>query len=137
MGTNIILLLHLNDTLKKYNSRLLRRALGGGGGKKKGKRSDDYDDDNDNDIELIAECIDSLQRLCRYVHKLHLKLHMGHLLSYIIIGISRALVSFGDIKSQKYASEWLDKITTKNNGQKKKDNNNEEEYVKYFETFGI
>jgi hypothetical protein len=48
---------------------------------------------------------------------------MGHLLSDVIIGTARALVSLGDVKSQKYASEWLEKIAA--------------DYVAYFESDGI
>ena len=39
-----------------------------------------------------------------------LKLAAGHVLGDVIIGVARTLVSFGDLKSQKYGAEWLDKI---------------------------
>jgi hypothetical protein len=62
------------------------------------------------EMEDIAESIDSLQRVQRFVESSQLQLHMGHLLGDVIIGISRTLVSLGDVKSQKYGAEWLEKI---------------------------
>ena len=63
------------------------------------------------EMEDIAEAIDSLQRVERFVHSLDLKLDSGHILCDVIIGISRTLVSLGDIKSQKYGAQWLGKIS--------------------------
>lgn len=62
-------------------------------------------------MEEIAEVIDGLQRVSRFVSGLQLNLHMGHLLGTVIIGVARTLVSLGDVKSQKYGAEWLDKIS--------------------------
>mmetsp|Transcript_29148 Transcript_29148/g.44070 ORF Transcript_29148/g.44070 Transcript_29148/m.44070 type:complete len:487 (-) Transcript_29148:87-1547(-) len=61
-------------------------------------------------IEEIAETIDSLQRICRFVDGLELKLDIGHLLSDVVIGVARTLVGLGDKKSKAYASEWVGKI---------------------------
>ena len=63
------------------------------------------------EMEDVAEAIDSLQRVCRYVESLNLKLDPGHVLGDVIIGTARTLVSLGDVKSQKYGGEWLDKIS--------------------------
>ncbi len=73
------------------------------------------------EMEDVAEAIDSLQRLERFVQSLGLKLDGGHILGDVIIGIARTLVSLGDRKSQKYAAEWLGKIS---------------EYVENFESDG-
>lgn len=62
------------------------------------------------EIEDVAEAIDSLQRLERFVQSLGLKLGEGHVLGDVIIGVARTLVSLGDVKSQKYGAEWLEKI---------------------------
>lgn len=59
----------------------------------------------------VAEAIDCLQRLERFVQSLGLMLDKGHLLGDTVIGVARMLVSLGDIKSQKYGAEWLDKIS--------------------------
>lgn len=61
-------------------------------------------------MEEIAETIDSLQRISRFVDGLELKLDMGHLLSDVVIGVARTLVGLGDKKSKAYASEWVGKI---------------------------
>lgn len=74
-------------------------------------------------MDLIAESIDSLERVVRFVDGLGLRLHMGHLLSDAIIGVARALVGLGDVKSQKDGSEWLDKI--------------HDDYVVHFESEGM
>jgi hypothetical protein len=63
------------------------------------------------EMEEVAEAIDSLERVHRFVESLNLKLHPGHMLGDVIIGTARTLVSLGDVKSQKYGAEWLDKIT--------------------------
>ena len=64
------------------------------------------------DLDSIAATVDSLERIIRFVQGLdgHLKLHMGHLVGDVIIGLARALVALGDPKSQTYAAEWLEKI---------------------------
>lgn len=102
--TNLLLLLRLDQNLQDFHARLLS-----------GEWSSFL---NDNDsaekvvvMETIAEYIDTLQRICRFVDGLALQRHMGHLLSDVIVGTARALVSLGDVKSQKYAAEcWLEKI---------------------------
>ena len=63
------------------------------------------------EMEDVAEAIDSLQRVERFVQSLNLKMDSGHILCDVIIGISRTLVSLGDIKSQKYGAQWLGKIS--------------------------
>ena len=104
--TNLLLLLRLDQNLQDFHSRLLS-----------GESSSFLDDDDDDSaekvvaMEAIAEYIDMLERICRFVDGLALQRHMGHLLSDVIVGTARALVSLGDVKSQKYAAEcWLEKI---------------------------
>jgi hypothetical protein len=61
-------------------------------------------------VEDLAQVIDALQRLERFVVSLDLHLHIGHVLSYSIIGVARSLVSLGDLKSKTYASKWIQKV---------------------------
>lgn len=111
--TNLLLLNHLDVSLQEYHAELLDPSsdgggFGGGGGEP--------------DLERVAEFVDLLQRLYRFSDGLQLQLHPGHLLSDVTIGVARALVGLGDAKSQKYGSEWLDKV---------------EDYVQLFESEGI
>jgi hypothetical protein len=62
------------------------------------------------DMEAVAEAVDSLERVSRYIASLNLKLDSGHVMGDAVIGVARTLVSLGDAKSQKYGAEWLDKI---------------------------
>lgn len=64
-------------------------------------------------------------------HNNELVLHRGHLLSSVILGTVRALVSLGDAKSQKYASEWLKQLDHHNGD--KHDNSNDN-FVTLFES---
>ena len=89
--TNLLLLVRLNCTLETLSSIMI--ATG-----------------RPPDLEQVAELMDSLERLVRFVEGLSLKLHMGHLLGNVVIGVARMLVTLGDVKSKKYASEWLQKI---------------------------
>ena len=89
--TNLLLLLHLNRRLSNMSQNmLLTQELP--------------------ELDEVAAAIDSLERVCRFVAGLELKLHMGHILSDIIVGVARMLVSLGDEKSQKYAADWLERI---------------------------
>jgi SET domain len=97
--TNMLLLLQLNQTLTQLNARAILNATGS-----------DHDDDEEDIETSIAEAIDMLERVVRFVEGLQLKLHMGHLLSSVIVGTARALVGLGDVKSQTYAAKWLDII---------------------------
>jgi hypothetical protein len=115
--TNILLLLQLNHILTQFHTRTILNAGG--------TNHPTMMDDDDFDMETtIAEAIDMLERVVRFADGLQLKLHIGHLLSHVIVGTARALVSFGDVKSQKYAAKWLDKIVL-------------DEYVNKFESDGV
>ena len=92
--TNLMLLSFLDQTLNAMNSAML---LQGNSGKPP-------------DLTEVAECIDSLERLWEYVQGLNLKAHPGHLLCLQTIGISRILLSLGDMKSKNYGLEWIRKI---------------------------
>jgi hypothetical protein len=89
--TNLTLLLHLDNRLSAMSSRMIATQ-------------------ELPDLEDIAEAIDSLQRVSRFVDSLELAIDPGHLLGDVTIGIARMLVSLGDEKSQRYGAEWLDKI---------------------------
>jgi SET domain len=104
--TNMLMLHQLNHTLITFNTRSIMKLTSSSQQRK------NNDDDDDDDVEnTIAEAIDMLQRIERFVVGVtSLRLHMGHLLSDVVIGVARALVSLGDIKSQKYAAQWIEKI---------------------------
>jgi len=89
--TNLLLLLHLDRSLKKMSSDMITSG-------------------SPPDLMEVAELIDYLERLVRFVDGLSLNLHKGHLLGNVVIGVARTLVTLGDVKSKKYAAEWLEKI---------------------------
>lgn len=99
--TNLLLLMHMDRSLKKISSEMITTG-------------------NPPDLMEVAELIDYLERLVRFVNGLDLVLHMGHVLGNVVIGIARTLVTLGDGKSKKYAAEWLEKIQS--------------DYVAYFES---
>jgi len=101
--TNLLVLLQLDRTLQTFHGDMLTEGA-------------------EPDLEVVAEAIDMLERLCRFAQGLKLQLHMGHLLSNHVIGVARALVSLGDVKSQKYASEWLKRLAG---------------YTEHFENVGV
>lgn len=89
--TNLLLLLRLDRSLKELSSQMISTG-------------------NPPNLVQVAEMIDSLERLERFVNGLQLELHMGHLLQNVIIGVARMLVTLGDVKSKTFASDWLNKI---------------------------
>jgi hypothetical protein len=107
--TNMLLLYQLNYTLSSFHTRSIMKLTSASSSSQQGNNNDDNEDD---DVEsTIAEAIDMLQRIERFVGGItSVRLHMGHLLSDVIIGVARALVSLGDVKSQKYAAQWIEKI---------------------------
>lgn len=90
-ATNLLKLLHLDQRLSLLSQAMLTMQ-------------------EMPEMEEVAEAIDSLQRVERFVQSLDLNLDPGHIIGDVVIGISRTLVSLGDIKSQKYGAQWLDKI---------------------------
>lgn len=96
-ATNLLMLLQLDQTLAAFHANMLHDATMNDGS-------------CDSAMEIVAEAIDMLERLVRFVDGLGLKLHSGHLLSDVVIGTARALVALGDAKSQRYAAQWLDTI---------------------------
>jgi hypothetical protein len=89
--SNLTLLLHLDRRLSAMSKRMIvTQELPG--------------------EEEIAEAIDSLDRISRFVDSLKLDIDPGHVLGDVIIGTARMLISLGDEKSQKYGAEWLSKI---------------------------
>jgi hypothetical protein len=89
--TNIVSFMRLNRALKRHHSSMIQSG-------------------ENPDLEEVAEAIDMLERLCRFIDGLGLKLHMGHVLSNEVMGVARTLVSLGDEKSKKYAADWVGKI---------------------------
>ena len=61
-------------------------------------------------LDDLAQIIDALERLERYIVSLDLRIHMGHVLSFCIIGVARSLIRLGDNKSKTYASKWIQKV---------------------------
>jgi SET domain len=96
-ATNIPLLLGIDCELHEIHCELMDTTAVGNG---------------DGDVTTrIAQVIDSLERVCRFVDGLRLRIHRGHLLCHVVVGVARALVSLGDVKSQKYAAQWLRRVT--------------------------
>jgi hypothetical protein len=62
------------------------------------------------DLADIAETVDALQRLWKYFEGLDLDIHPGHVLSAVVVGVARLLVSLGDEKSRTYCAWWVEKI---------------------------
>ena len=89
--TNLVTLMRLNRMLKRQHSIMLQTG-------------------ENPEPEEIAETIDMLERLCRFMNGLELNLHIGHVLSTVIIGVARTLVSLGDEKSQRYAARWISHV---------------------------
>lgn len=89
--TNLVTLMRLNRLLKLQHSTMLQSG-------------------ESPVMEDVAEAIDMLERLCRFMEGLDLNLHIGHVLSTVIIGVARTLVSLGDEKSKKYAATWVLKV---------------------------
>jgi SET domain len=124
-ATNLIMLLLLDQTLSQFHAGMLRTANG---------PEDDDEEDKESDMETIASAIDMLERILRFVNSQKLHLHMGHLLSHVIVGTSRALVSLGDIKSQKYAADWISKLAGYDTEDESSDEAN---FVAHFESPGV
>ena len=58
----------------------------------------------------IAEAADDIERAYTFANALNLKLDPAHWLFDYTIALARVLVSLGDVKSQKYASEWINRV---------------------------
>ena len=89
--TNLTLLLHLDRRLSSMSQQMITTQ-------------------ELPDMEEVAEAIDSLQRISRFVNSLNLDLDPGFVIGDVTIGVARTLVSLGDEKSQRYGAEWLSKI---------------------------
>lgn len=60
-------------------------------------------------FDELGESCDSLQRLWHYCDGLKLKVGSLPILFKQTLGVSRSLVSLGDMKSKKYASQWINR----------------------------
>jgi len=94
--TNIMLAKMLGKNLTSIHSSMLLNSTG------KGSES--------LDMTEVAECVDSLQRVWKFVEGLEMKSHPGHLLGSLTIGVARILVGLGDEKSMQYGAEWAEKV---------------------------
>lgn len=128
-ATNLVMFILLDQTLSAFHAKQLTAMT-----RASSNNEDDDDDDDESSEELIAFAIDMLERIVRFVQELHLHLHMGHLLSHVIIGTSRALVGLGDVKSQKYAATWLNKIALSASNKNENIDLQMESYVEHFES---
>jgi len=70
----------------------------------------------------IAEAADGIERAWVYASGLNLKTDPSQWLFDYTVGLSRALVSLGDAKSQQYAAQWISKV---------------EDYAEAFESDGM
>jgi len=70
----------------------------------------------------IAEAADGIERAYTFASSLELNLDPAHWLFDYTVGLARALVGIGDVKSQKYGAEWISKV---------------ENYSKHFENEGM
>lgn len=87
--TNILLYYQLDLQLQDFHKNMME------------------DTNQEPNSDQIAEFIDTLQRLCRFIQHSKFSFHRGHWIGDVIIGTARALVALGDVKSQRYAAEWL------------------------------
>lgn len=88
--TNFMLLSLLDRSLSSFNAAML---LG-----------------ESPDFEELAESIDSLERLWKFASNFKDQLHVANLPVLLFkqtVGVARSLVALGDVKSKKYASEWI------------------------------
>jgi hypothetical protein len=93
----------IEDSLATFHSTLL--TLG---------QQQELDSNKDADIEElfveIAEVADGIKRAYKFASSLNLKLDPSHWLFDYTVGLARTLVGLGDVKSQKYASNWITKV---------------------------
>ncbi|KAL3809580.1 hypothetical protein ACHAXA_005796 [Cyclostephanos tholiformis] len=70
-------------------------------------------DRNDASEELlaeIAEAADGIERAFKFASSLKLRADPAHWLFDYVVGLARALVGLGDVKSQKYGSRWIGRV---------------------------
>lgn len=91
--TNVMLLSLIDRSLSSFNAAML---LG-----------------ESPDFEELAESCDSLERLWSFSKTLDLKVGSLPLLFKQTLGVARSLVALGDLKSKKYASQWINRADMK------------------------
>ncbi len=99
--TNLLTCVMLGRKLSALNAAILCNSA-------KGSKSGDAE--SAVDPTEVAECIHSLEQLSNFVESLGLKSHPGHLIGNLNVGIARVLIGFGDLKSMKYGSTFIDKV---------------------------
>mmetsp|Transcript_18794 Transcript_18794/g.28144 ORF Transcript_18794/g.28144 Transcript_18794/m.28144 type:complete len:613 (-) Transcript_18794:306-2144(-) len=102
--TNLLLVQSLGQKLSAIHSSILTISTG----QKRKKKGTVVEPEVD--MTEIAECIDLLDRAFKFVQGLNLKSHPGHLLGNATVGVSRMLVSLGDVKSMKFGASWAEKV---------------------------
>ena len=70
----------------------------------------------------IAEAADGIERASEFASSLKLNLDPAHWMFDYTVGLARTLVGLGDVKSQKYAAQWIAKV---------------EKYSEHFENDGM
>ncbi len=58
----------------------------------------------------IAKAADGIEQAFAFASSLGLRLDPAHWLFDYVVGLARALVGLGDVKSQKYASRWIGRV---------------------------
>jgi hypothetical protein len=113
-ATNLLTFVMLSAKLSSIHATMLCRSVQGGSGdddNDKSKGNNTHDSEEEAGLMTdVAECVDSLERIMAYVESLGLKSHVGHLVGNVAVGVARALVGFGDVKSMKYGSTFASKV---------------------------
>ena len=100
----------LSAKLSSIHANMLCRSVQGGSNKDDNDGSSPHESEEAELMTDVAECVDSLERIMAYVESLGLKSHVGHLVGNVAVGVARALVGFGDVKSMKYGSTFASKV---------------------------
>jgi hypothetical protein len=111
-ATILVTFVMLSAKLSLIHATMLCRSVQGSGSESDDKRNDNSTDDSDESglMTDVAECVDSLERIMEYVESLKLKSHVGHLVGNVAVGVARALIGFGDVKSMKYGSTFASRV---------------------------
>ncbi len=98
--THFLNLSLIEELLASFHSTLM--AMG---------RDSDKDAETTEDLFVeIAEAADGIGRAYSFASLLGLRLDPAHWLFDYTVGLARTLVGLGDVKSQKYAAEWISRV---------------------------
>jgi hypothetical protein len=100
-ATHFLNLSLIEESLASFHSTLLTM----------GQDSDNKDAETLEELFVeIAEAADGIERAFNFASSLNLNLDPAHWLFDYTVGLARALVGLGDVKSQKYGSRWIEKV---------------------------